>query len=41
MTVDRAVYEEFDILSDGLIYQGNSLAFFVVALGIGGLYVVS
>lgn len=36
-TVDGAVYEVLDVLFDGLVYQGDSLASFVVVSGIGGL----
>lgn len=36
--VDGAVHEVLDALFDGLVYQSDSLASFVVVSGIGGLF---
>lgn len=38
--VDGAVYEVLDALFDGLVYQSDSLASFVVVSGIGGLFLL-
>lgn len=36
--VDGAVHEVLDALFDGLVYQSDPLASFVVVSGIGGLF---